>query len=158
MLYHYTDRLSGADILNTGTIEARPICLHKDIFGNDKGFVTKPIVWLTTNPVIERTVIHKMITLGGWPDTLINDVWRFCLPKDYAPLGLAEYGEQENIEADYFTWMVATGQLIGSDYRTWRLLPENIPAKDWLTVEVLRGFDSQSETMWMRHNFSLSAQ
>lgn len=61
-----------------------PTTLHRDWLGLDTGFTTDPIVWLTINPILDLTVAAKM-TLAGWPEALLNDIWRIILPRDYAP-------------------------------------------------------------------------
>lgn len=150
MLYHYTDRHSAADILKAGCIRARSITLHKDMLGRDHGFATKPLVWLTINPIIEGTVIAKM-RIGGWQSPFVGDLWRFALPKDYAPFGLGEYSDQHKIADAWWEWTVRTGALAGSDYTTWRLHSRHIPAKDWCAVEVLSALDPRGTTSWTPH-------
>lgn len=138
-LYHYTDRLTAADIIQCGLIRARSLTLHRDLLGQDEGRVTAPLVWLSSNPVIESTVAAKLWA-AGWPRSLIGDLYRFAVADDYAPLGLGEFADQSGIEHEWWEWIVRTGALVGSHYTTWRCYPGNIAAADWQRVEKLSGY------------------
>lgn len=155
MLYHYTDRLSGADICREGLIRAHSMRLHKDMYGQDQGLVTPPLVWLTLNPVIEGTVVFKLIN-AGWK-MRAGELWRIVLPADYAPLGLAEYSDQHHIEPSWWEWTVRTGELAASDYTTWRLHSADIPRIDWIKVEALAQWAKDGPTRW-RTIESINAQ
>jgi hypothetical protein len=149
-LYHYTDRLTGADILKDGRIRTRKQTLYKDMHGAHSGragFETPPLLWLTTDPVMEMTVYWKMIG-AKWPEGLVNDLWRFVLPPDYSPLGLAEYAKAKKIDLDWWKCVVASGHVGGSDYTTWRLHSRPIPKSDWTRVEILSGYDDQGNPIW----------
>lgn len=146
-LYHYCDRLTAADIRRDGVIRAAPLTLHRDMLARDEGLVTPPIVWLTINPIMDGTIVGKMIA-GGWPKTLVGDLCRFALPGDYAPLGLAEYTESVGIDHAWWDWAVRTGEMAGSNYTTWRVLARDIPAADWLAVEVMAGRDASGGVEW----------
>lgn len=140
MLYHYTDRLTAADIIRCGLIRAQSLTLHRDMLGQDEGRCTPPLVWLSTDSVIERTVTVKLWA-AGWSRHLTGDLYRFALSDDYAPLGLAEYADQVGIELDWWEWIVRTGALVGSHYTTWRCYPGDIIAADWKSIEKLSGYE-----------------
>lgn len=146
MLYHYTDRLSAADIRRDGVIRATPITLHRDMFARDKGLETPPLVWLTVNPILDGTVITKMLVTGR-PKSLIGDLWRFCVRNDYHCQSLGEYIDASGVDPAWWEWTVRTGSMAGSDYMTWRLCLADIPAADWLAIEVLDDFNSTG-TQW----------
>lgn len=146
MLYHYTDRLSLADIRREGVIRAAPQTLHRDMLARDRGLDTPPLVWLTINPVLDGTVVSKLVA-AGWPETLTGDLCRVVLPAGYAgDLGLGEWTEQVGIDPEWWTWVVRTGAMAGSDYTTWRICPRDIPAADWLRCEALTGAGSTGTT------------
>jgi hypothetical protein len=147
MQYHYTDRYSAADILKARRIRAVAITLHKDIFRQGHGLTTPPLVWLTINPTTEPSVVFKLIQ-GGWPKGLVNDLWRFVLPADYAPMGLAEYSDKHQIDPSWWECVLRTGEVAGSDYTTWRCLSRHIPAQDWTAVEVLGGYTEEGVPVW----------
>lgn len=147
MLYHYTDRLSAAEIKREAVIRAMPMTLHRDMLGQDAGFRTEAVVWLTINPILDGTVIAKMIA-GGWPRELTGDLYRFSLPDDYPCLSLGEYVDATGMDPDWWQWSVRTGQMAGSDYTTWRLCRAYIPAADWLAVEVLESIAGR--TNWKK--------
>lgn len=138
--FHYTDRLSGREILQSKCIRAKATTLHKDMMGKDAGLQTPPLVWLSINPVLEGTTFSKLTIAGGWSTGLVNDLWRFVFPREYAPLGLAEYADHVKIDLDWFGWMVRTGEIMCSNYTTWRCCPRDIPSTDWVGVEVLSGY------------------
>jgi hypothetical protein len=153
MLYHYTDRLSAAEIIRDGSIRAQKLTLYKDVrgkAGGSRGYETPPLVWLTINPIIEPTVCTKLIA-GGWQKDFVNDLWRFSLPAEYAPMGLAEYSDAHCIDPSWWMWVVRSGALVGSDYTTWRLHPRRIPREDWVSVEILSGYDAESGPIWTSH-------
>jgi hypothetical protein len=148
MLYHYTDRLSCADIRREGVIRAAPLRLHRDLLARDEGEPTPtPIVWLTSNPVIDGTVLAKMVG-AGWPPSLIGDLCRIAVRADYPALALGEYCDHHRMDARLWDCVVRTGALVGSDYTTWRLAETDIPAGDWLSVEALAGIGSDGMTRW----------
>jgi hypothetical protein len=149
--YHYTDRLNGAEILQAQRIRATKMTLYKDPngrFSGAHGFETPPIVWLTINPVMEMSVYFKLTGVGRWPEGLVNDIWRFCFPDEYEPLGLAEFATAHRIDFGWFDWTVRTGHLVGSDYTCWRLRRRHIPASDWTAVEVLTGYRGKGDPIW----------
>lgn len=120
--------------------------LYRDMLMRDRGYDTPPIVWLTINPILEMTVVTKM-TLGRMRD-LVGQLHRVVLPDGYAgDLGLGEYTDQAGIDPDWWTCVVQTGAAVGSHYTTWRVCPRDIPAADWLAVEVLAGFGEHG-TAW----------
>jgi hypothetical protein len=151
-IYHYTDRLSAAEILRDGRIRARPTTLYKDVHGaagGSRGYTTPPLIWLSINPLVEPTIVWKLIG-AGWPKRLVNDLWRFVLPASYAPMGLAEYSDANRIDTAWWQWVVQSGAMVGSDYTTWRLYPRHIPREDWAAVEVLADYDTQSRPIWIQ--------
>lgn len=149
-MYHYTDRLSLDEIITSRVIRACSMTLHRDILGRDTGFETPPLVWLTVNPILDGTIVSKMLS-GGWPKTLIGDLCRVRLPENYPAMGLADWTEAQGIAEDWWTWVVKTGHLAGSDYTTWRIASADVPASEWLDVETLAGFNDLGTT-WTRRN------
>lgn len=144
-MYHYTDKLSLLEIFQDKSIKPFPTILHKDLFAQDKGFQTEPIVWLTINPILDGTVVAKMQS-AGW-ETLTGNLCRISLPTDYCDVGLGNYVDKTGIDPDWFQLMVQTGLLVGSHYTTWRLFEKTIPAKDWVAVEILSNV-REGETIW----------
>lgn len=150
ILYHYTDRVSGAEILTAKRIRASPITLYKGMHGKhsgETGFKTPPLVWLTINADLETTVYFKLIAMG-WPEGLVNDLWRFVLPDEYAPLGLAEFAEAKKIDPSWWHWTVKSGEMVRSHYTAWRLHPRHIPLEDCTAVEVLTGYRPDHVPIW----------
>jgi len=147
MLYHYTDRLSGAEIRHAGIIRATPITLHRDMFGADKGLQTKPIVWLTVNPIFEGTVVSKLFA-SGWPRKLIGDIWRIGVADDYQCQPLDDYTASAGIDHDWWDWTIRTGKMVQSFAADWRICDRDIPAADWRVVEVLRNITADNDTIW----------
>jgi hypothetical protein len=150
--YHYTDRLSGAQILKAGRIRTHKQTLYKNASGaagGGHGFTTPPILWLSVNPIIDGT-IHAKIAGTRWPDVepLVQNIWRFVLPKDYATVGLIEYSTAQRIDLAWWKWVVVSGELARAHYMTWRIHSRPIPASDWLRVEVLTGFDCNGRPVW----------
>lgn len=147
MLYHYTDRLSLSEIVRDGAIRATSMTLHVDALATDRGIDTPPIVWLTSNPIVDGVIVCKMTT-GGWSTTLVGDLCRIALPDDYPCLGLAEYVAARSMEPKSWDWVVRTGAMAGSDYTTWRLCDRDIPASDWVAVERLAEIRPGGLTVW----------
>lgn len=147
MLYHYTDRLSIADICRDGEIRANPQTLHKDLLGQDEGLTTEPIVWLTINPILDGTVLWKM-RAAGW-DAIPGNLCRVVIPADYNDIGLGDYTDLMGIAPEWWMMVVQTGKMAGSDYTTWRIHRQPIPASDWVSVEIA---DTQSgQLIWIPH-------
>lgn len=150
MQYHYTDRLSGAEILQDGRIRAQPLTLYKAMDGKAAGragFETPPVVWLTENPILELTVYIKL-THMGWPDRLVNDLWRFVLPENYAPLNLEHFSIQHRIDRSWWKWVLYSAELADVNPAHWRLLGKPIPLADCTAVEVLTGYTEDLLPIW----------
>lgn len=146
MIYHYTDRLSLADARRAGRIKARSAVLYRDLLRQGERLVTPALVWLTTNPVMDLTVLVKM-QAGGWPMPPVGDLCRVVLPDGYAgDEGLSEYTDRAGIDPDWWTLVVQTAAAIGSDYTTWRLVDRDVLAVDWMAVEVVT---SMSPLTWV---------
>lgn len=136
MLYHYTDRVSAGEIRRSGLIKASPATLHERLTMDGKTYITEPIVWLTINPIWDGTVLAGLIVAGA--TTPVANLCRIVLPDLYAgDIGLWEYTQAKGIDPEWWRWAIYTGGLAGSDYTTWRLVDRDIPACDWLGVEVL---------------------
>lgn len=146
-LYHYTDALSAADILREKAIVASSQRLHRDVLCRDDGYETEPLVWLTTNPYVDGTIVSKMLA-ASWPMTLVGDLYRFVVEDaEGRYLSLGEYVDRTGMDPAWWNWVVKTGELAGSDYTTWRLSLKDIPASKWLAAEVLDSIDSK-RTLW----------
>lgn len=119
------------------------------MLARDAGFTTPPLVWLTINPIMDLTVISKMMA-GGWPQSLVGDLWRFVVADDHPCQSLGEYVDSIGMDPDWWDWTVRTGDMAGSNYTTWRLCAADIPAVDWLAVESLDAIVSTG-TKWTRN-------
>ncbi len=138
-LYHYTNRLSGAEIVRDGVIRAASLTLHDDFFCRDAGHRTLPMVWLTTNGTPDGTVIAKLVASGWSLDA--RNIWRIVLPDAYPCQCLDAYSESAGIKWERWRWVVSTARLASSDWRDWRIVPRDIPVTDWLRVEHMAGND-----------------
>ena len=147
-LFHYTDRPSAADIIRDRMIKAHPQTLHRDMFARDEGFVTPPIIWLTTDCQVEMTVVSKISYANPEISTMVGAVWRICLPGRYCTVNLSEYTDSRGIDPDWWNWVVSTGRMVRSDLLNWRVHSADIPAADWLKVEVLKKVNSDLTTEW----------
>ena len=141
MLYHYCDIDTAGEILRDGVIKANPIVLHRDMLGLDSGFTTTPIIWLSTNDVMEPTVVMKLAAAG-----IKTSICRFTLPPDYPAESLPEYADRMRISPEWWLWMITSGSMVGSGYETWRICGHSIPAKDWLKCEV------RTQQGWQNYN------
>lgn len=138
-LYHYCERRTCADIVRARVIRAKPQTLHKDMFGKDAGRVTPPIVWLTTSPTPDGVIMMKMRS-AGWPMPPVGDLCRVVLPGDLPhATALDEFADGCGIEADWWAWVVHSGQIVDSHWEDWRLSSSDIPSSSWLRVEVFGG-------------------
>ena len=52
------------------------------------------------------------------------------------------------IEYEWWKMVVQTGHVCGSDYTTWRVCPRDVPASDFVAVEVLRDYAPDGHTIW----------
>lgn len=139
MLYHYCERLTMADIMRDGVIRPSRQTLHKDMLGQDEGLIVGPLIWLSSNPMMDLTIVAKMRN-AGWPDMLVGDLCRVVLPDGYGgDVGLGEYTEAEGIDPRWWEWVVRSGAMVGSHYTTWRIVTKEIPAEHWVATEVLTG-------------------
>lgn len=129
-LYHYTDEDGLDGIQKAGEIRPASIRVTKDLTPGpaSRWLEIGPIVWLTINPVLDGTVLLKLV--NGDPRRLC----RITVPY-ICDTGLAEYCDAEGIELDWLVPMVQTGQMAGSNYTTWRLHSEPIPQSVWLSIE-----------------------
>jgi hypothetical protein len=147
MLYHYTDRASAADICRERVIRAAPLRLHRDLLARDIGMETVPLVWLTTNPVLEGTVAAKMLS-AGWPSRLTGDLWRFTVAETVATQSLPEFVQAQGMDPSWWQWTVRTAALAFSDYSMWRVSLADIAQRDWKAVEALAAFTEAGDTIW----------
>lgn len=144
-LYHYTDRITGAEIVRDGVIRARSLTLHRDMLARDEGVKTEPIVWLTTVTRWDETVAKKMAA-AGWPYPPVGHLWRIEVRSDLP--GVHEFheymeeAERQGIDMGWWEWVVKTGAMAGSDFHTWRIVPRDIPRGEWVRVQSLtdRGY------------------
>lgn len=134
-LYHYTDRLSAAEILAAGVIRAQPMTLHRDVLRRDQGYTTPPIVWLSTEPVLDGTVRAKLLA-AGWPRRLHGHVFRFLIGDDVPAAALDDYSRAAGIDVAWWEWAIRTASFAGSQWRTWRLVDRDISRQEWLCVQV----------------------
>ena len=134
-LYHYTDRLSGAEILAAGVIRAQSMLLYRDMWASPPGSAIEPVVWLSTAETVDGTVVAKLLA-AGWPPDLTGQVWRFCVDPPEA-LKLPDFIAATGMDRGLWEWAIKTGAVVGSHWRDWRLLPRDLPASEWLTVEML---------------------
>lgn len=147
--YHYTDRLTVQDILRAKCIEAHELTLYRDMIvrPDSRTLKTPPLVWLSTDPIIESTVEMKLIS-AGWPADMTGNLWRFVFPDEYSQMGLAEYSEAHQIDFEWWRWVVISGDLVGSSYTMWRCHPRDIAAADWIGLEVLSGYRDDGTPVW----------
>lgn len=133
--YHYTDRLSAADIRRDGILRAYPLTLHRDMFGRDRGKETVPVVWLTTAESPERTVTAKLVA-AGWP-LVAGDLVRFAIPDDYPGVTAFPGYHEPYLGCDpiWWDWALRTAVMAGSRWEDWRTVARDVPAADWLAVE-----------------------
>lgn len=131
MLYHYTDIENLESIQRCGEIRPHKIKVTKDLFPTERSEYKTigPILWLTTNPVLEGTAIIKLC------HGKLERLRRIVLPPDYCDVGLGDYCDLHGIDYDWLTPMIQSGSLVGSHYSTWRLHARPIPSSDWVAVQ-----------------------
>lgn len=145
MIYHYTDRLSAADIRRDGFIRAYPLTLHRDMFARDAGKDTVPLVWFTMSGSPDATVLAKL-KLGGWPMPPFGDLYRFVLPADYPAAERWIAGECDPVlgcEPIWWQWTLGTAEMAGSRRDDWRLVLWDVPLSDVIAIEVLAAIDGE---------------
>ena len=136
-VYHYTGTRQLRQIVREGVIKAGPTRLWRDFERTVVARDTEPIVWLSSNPMLEMTTAIKLGFAG-----LVGNVGRIALPYGYAgDVGLGEYTERVGIPHDDWLWCVHTGELAGSNYTTWRVVPHDVPRCDWHHAEWLSSLD-----------------
>jgi hypothetical protein len=145
-LYHYTDAAAASEIRRRRVILAKSQILHKDMFGKDRGFPAPPVVWLTINPILDGTVVSKLVLAGH--KRLEGELHRVVLPGDYCDVGLGDFTEARGIDPEWWVWVVKTGEMAGSNYTTWRVVDHDVKEKDWLRVEVMTGLGPDGTTTW----------
>ncbi len=136
-IYHYTDRLSAADIRRDGVILAHPLILHRDVLARDEGKATVPMVCCTTSPVGDPTVVVKM-RLGGWPMPPVGDLVRFALPIAHPhAVPFPEAVTEPIFGADpvWWQWTLATALMAGSHPGWWRQVLRDVPLADVIAIE-----------------------
>ena len=147
IIYHYTDRLSAADIRRDKIIKAYPIGLHLDLLANDEPVMTRPLCWLTVDSVMETTILSKLLA-GGWRREFVGDIVRFSVTESSEFLTLLEFMKSSQIPLNRFTNMISTSIMSGSNPGDWRLSLREIPASEWLSVEILSGISEDQMTRW----------
>lgn len=146
MLYHYTDRLSLADIRRDGVLRTRPMTLYRDMFARGPSKRTPPVVNLTLNPVFEGTIIAKM-QAAGWPRELVGDLCRVAIPDNHPGL-LAWSDWAKCVEPEWWEWVIRTAAMARSYPEDWVMATEDIPASAWATTEVLERIAADNDTIW----------
>jgi hypothetical protein len=135
-LYHYTDEASIKKIIGAGRIRPAAMTVYRDVYMRDKGLLLDPVIWLTINPILDGTIFIKMRGVDKGFDP-VGKLHRIVLPRKLTDEGLGEYVDRKKLDPDWFTLLVETGVLAGSNYTTWRLIERAIPATQWIAVEVL---------------------
>lgn len=135
-LYHYTDRLSGADILRIGTIKAHQLVLYSDLLAQTPVGTTPPIVWLTTERRWDETVARKL-QAGGWPYPPYEQLWRFAVRPDIRCQTLEQFSKSTGIAFEQWSWVIVTAELVKTDWHDWRIVDRNVARSDWLGIERL---------------------
>lgn len=124
MLYHYTDRVSAAEILRDGVIKAHPVVVYPHLLGGEP-IVLDKAVWLTTSPVASATVAVKL-HLAGWPVDEPGAVWRLAVDDETLP-DLVDWAFARDYDPALFRWMVRTAKLVGEYWIDWRLASADVP-------------------------------
>lgn len=140
-VYHYTGTAQLRSIVRDGVIRASPTRLWRDLAMTEVARDTEPVVWLSSNPHLEMTTAVKL-GLDGLG--LVGSVCRIAIPYGYAgDLGLGEYTELRGIPYEDWLWSIRTGEMAGSHYTTWRVVPHDVPRRDWSHAEWLSGMDDR---------------
>jgi|SRR5947209_13343323 len=130
-LYHYTVRSSALEIVKAGVIRAHPHSLKKYLIGSGPTRTTDPVVWLTTYPAFEATILCKMQCSGHPLATLTRFVVRV------KGLSLDDYIVRSRIPVRWWKNVVLTGRMAGAETSEWRLYPGDIPNDLWVEVNQL---------------------
>jgi hypothetical protein len=134
-LYHYTTLDFAREILRAGRVQAYPCTLHRDMFGRDRVRTTLPVVWLSGNRGTEPTVVMKYFQARGV--SAVGRLARVVLPADFQCQRFGAWCQSTGLGADWFGWMVRTSMTYPEHY--WRVCTGDIPAADFLRVEVQWG-------------------
>jgi len=144
-LYHYTDSTAAAEIIRDGVIRASTMRVYRDLIPDvSRSIEIGPVVWLTINYILEGTTLFKLKRQNIEP---VGGLVRFVTGY-ICDVGLADYCDRHKLDPEWFTPMVQTGKLAGSDYTTWRLLDRDIPKDEWLRAEKLKGISDKGKSIW----------
>ena len=146
-LYHYTSAEAVAGIFREGLIRAHPSRLYRTMEMSDTPKLSPPLVWLTTNPIMEGTVAAK-IKASGRP--LVGGIHRVLIRRDFTDLSLPEWCEQTGWDIDDWACIVQTGMMGHSHYSTWRVVPSDVPISAAMGLERLAGVEPSGLTRWER--------
>ena|SRR5947207_1209194 len=120
--------------------------LCDDLFMRGERKRTPPVVWLTLDDRLDGTIATKVL-LAGYPDPA-QHIYRFVLPAEYGCIDLHDFADNHHIDRKWLNCLVMTGGMAGSHWRDWRLCEREIPAVDWLRLEILTDIDEAGKTYW----------
>jgi hypothetical protein len=149
-VYHYTGTVQLRGIVRDRRIRASPTRLYRDLARTEVARVTEPIVWLSSNPIMEMTTYVKLaVTAGRLPADWdpVGTLCRVAIPYGYAgDQGLGEYTEAVGIPHADWRWNIRTGEMAGSNYTTWRIVRGDVPLGDCDHAEWLSGAAADGPT------------
>lgn len=136
MLWHYTDRDSAADIRGDRRIKAHPVLVRTALVGGDEVSLAGA-VWFTPSDGCP-TVLAKL-AFHGWPVGRPGVVWRFGVADEAVPDDLPAWAFDRGYDPGVFRWMLMTAHLAGENWEAWRLHGDDVPEREWLSVQSLNG-------------------
>jgi hypothetical protein len=139
VIYHYCLREDAAKILAASVIRPANQTVYREmmdpILGRPGIVLEPPIVWFTINPIFDGVIALVRGTLAGHTIDEPDWLWRFVLPDSLTDESLPEWAERHGHNRDLFACMVQTGDVVGSNYTTWRLCERPILESEWQAVQ-----------------------
>lgn len=134
LVYHYTVGGNFTKILASGVILPADIGVQPP---------ERPIVWFSTNPIWENTVIKGIPVVGGG---YVNMGWaelnhfgipliRIGVARETAPLRWRDLREQSLMPSEIASGLVRAAKMEFAQPGEWRGTFEPVPAEKWLSVE-----------------------
>ena len=131
-LYHYTTVGRARLALTAGALTPRPTPLYRDLSASDLIRDSKPVVWLTENPLSEATSWCAIMVAHGMPCAteslagLVGLVARITVPKSEGMLLFADFASLNGPLADW-DWNIRSALMAGGDPALWWVSESPVP-------------------------------
>lgn len=152
MLYHYTFAECAEKIDREGVIKPARTDLYADIGATVIVDKTTPIVWLTLNPIIDETILAKLI---AFREPSPGSLARYVIDPEAVPAErLNAYVKRLKMDRRAWLWSIVTAGMLGVDLDLWRVVEAPITREAWAGRDVATEFTPEGRIAWTPHTLT----